>query len=431
MKKIYCYQKQLLAILVFLVLGLAKSSSAYPQRPVPLIDGSASPDFSLQVYQGGKGTPVTKTLSAYKGRWLLLDFWTTTCIACIKGFPKVQMLADSLAEKLDVILVGKNDPKYNKGIQQMYSRIAAEQQLRLTTAFDTTIFKDFRVWATPHVALISPTGKVQKLELGSALSCASLTALMEGHPKPVSQKNVNIPTKIRIDSSKGLAHRSELAGRTGKDFGAANQVFASKGQFITHLANLSQLYMLASTGWTFWGGRDSIYGKWWTKPLLELSDTTAFVSNFNSGKGLYRYHIKMEDTAAKPPAIMTAMKKDLADWFGYSARIEVRDMPIWKLVSSSPETAKKLASRAAEQHIEVDHSRLVLRKSAVQQLMQRIRAYQSNKIVFDETGLRGTIDLELNASLANFISLQKALRANGLDLVPATRPMKVLIISEK
>jgi thiol-disulfide isomerase/thioredoxin len=56
--------------------------------------GSPAPDFALTTAQGN---PVR--LSDFKGKWVYLSFWTTTCGPCLVDMPYAQKLADKLDGK--------------------------------------------------------------------------------------------------------------------------------------------------------------------------------------------------------------------------------------------------------------------------------------------------------------------------------------------
>jgi peroxiredoxin len=77
------------AVAVAAVFALYGSS----RSPAPLSRGSAAPDFSLPTL-GGEGDI---SLSAERGRVVLLNFWATWCAPCEEEMPAMQRLHDRLA----------------------------------------------------------------------------------------------------------------------------------------------------------------------------------------------------------------------------------------------------------------------------------------------------------------------------------------------
>jgi thiol-disulfide isomerase/thioredoxin len=66
-------------------------------------EGEKAPDFTLPAAEGG--SPVK--LSDYRGKVVLLDFWTTWCAPCIKALPELEELSRKL-ESQPFAIVGVN-----------------------------------------------------------------------------------------------------------------------------------------------------------------------------------------------------------------------------------------------------------------------------------------------------------------------------------
>lgn len=393
--------------------------------------GSPSPDFQLQVQAAGQGAPQQRNLASYRGRWLVLDFWTKYCISCIKGFPKLQLLKDSLSKEMNFILIGRNDQKNNSGIEALYQRIASEEKLSLDIAFDTLSFGTFGVTVTPHVVIISPEGSIVRIGRADELSLEKLRNLIHGSELK-SAVNAVVKDPLIGRRFQDQDRRSELYAYWNQAQGGARDIthYLHQGQFLTRRSNLANLYMLAYFGMAYWSSKDSLYGRNWPSPLLELKDTTAFDNHFDSGKGFYSYSLQFNDKTASVGKVMNTMQADLGRWTGQHARIETRDMPVWELRTISKATARKLKSKSDTAYFQTDHSSLSLKKGKMQQVMNLLRRYHPAMITLDATGITGDIDLELQASFASLPSLERALEANGLRLVPSTRPMQVLVISD-
>ncbi len=59
-----------------------------------------APDFELPSINGGK-----VRLSSYRGKVVILNFWTKTCGPCLQELPSLGELAQILAKRSDVVLV--------------------------------------------------------------------------------------------------------------------------------------------------------------------------------------------------------------------------------------------------------------------------------------------------------------------------------------
>jgi peroxiredoxin len=86
-------------LLFALVLILALPTSSFA--------GEKATDFTLKSLDGAN-----VSLSDYKGKVVLVNFWATWCAPCLKEMPKLDELQADLGEKgLQVISISADDPK--------------------------------------------------------------------------------------------------------------------------------------------------------------------------------------------------------------------------------------------------------------------------------------------------------------------------------
>jgi peroxiredoxin len=73
--------------------------------PVGVAVGDMAPDFTLEQYGGGQ-----VTLSDFRGQWILLHFWQSTCSACRNEIPYIQSYYDTWDnEKIVILTVATRD----------------------------------------------------------------------------------------------------------------------------------------------------------------------------------------------------------------------------------------------------------------------------------------------------------------------------------
>ena len=65
-----------------------------------------APAFTLPDLEGKE-----VSLSQFKGKWVILDFWGSWCIWCIKGFPKLKATYEQYKDRLEVIGIDCRDSK--------------------------------------------------------------------------------------------------------------------------------------------------------------------------------------------------------------------------------------------------------------------------------------------------------------------------------
>src|SRR5690606_15427351 len=72
----------------------------------PLTIGDTVPDmvFENMINYGAEKAQ----LSDFRGKAVILDFWSRGCLACIKAFPKMQDLQKQFEGKLQILLVTRD-----------------------------------------------------------------------------------------------------------------------------------------------------------------------------------------------------------------------------------------------------------------------------------------------------------------------------------
>ncbi|MBA4053753.1 MAG: hypothetical protein C0490_03490, partial [Marivirga sp.] len=125
-----------------------------PENAKPQI-GKPLPHFELNHVTHSKKTKVAS--EEFQGKWLFLDFWFPACIACIKSFPKINALQAKFKDQIQFILVGLNYERY-QGIESIYEKLRAKQDLDLVAAYDTTLAVRWEIYSMPHIIVVDPSG---------------------------------------------------------------------------------------------------------------------------------------------------------------------------------------------------------------------------------------------------------------------------------
>ena len=129
-----------------------------------------APDLKLTTLQG---TPLS--LSALRGRPVLVTFWATTCPGCIKEIPHLVSLYRELAPRgLEIIAIAMEyDP------EDQVRTMAAQQQFPYPVVMDSdgsAALAFGGVTLTPSSFVIDPQGRIVQYKLGE-FSADEMTAL--------------------------------------------------------------------------------------------------------------------------------------------------------------------------------------------------------------------------------------------------------------
>ncbi len=417
--------------------------------------GKPMPDFTLndiQYYDKQKAT-----LKDFRGKWLILDYWNRLCKTCIASFPKVNTLRKKFKGKVEFVLVGRNDGKHYSGANKIFQRVQAEHDLDLPLVYDANLHEKAGLTSVPHIIWIDDKGIVRAVTLGSDLNAENLEAFLSGETPEVSHKpNANEEQEMRVayDREKPLLinnnggkatnflYRSLLTGKNEYVFDASVPSFffpfnkKTKHKFSVVNSGIQYLYKLAY-GDTIRsspnsGGRPNTYGKWWRDIIFEVSDSSDFEVDWNSGKGIYCYELIVpEDKEANTLFRQKMMQKDLHNYFGYHVMVETRLMPYWKVIANK-EAKKKLITKGAETDRRGDfiHEVELINMSMVDLIRTMWSYHQIGPPFIDETGINHNIDIKLNGKLSNFEAFRHALGEHGLELVKSKKEMKVIVIRD-
>ncbi len=116
----------------------------------------------VQAFQFKDSTGKTHTLTDYKGKWVLINFWATWCPPCLKEIPDLVSLYES---RKDIIIIGV-------AMDEADPEVVLEFVKSMSISYPT-VFGDKHVAAQldvvsmlPSTYLFDPTGKPAARKLG-------------------------------------------------------------------------------------------------------------------------------------------------------------------------------------------------------------------------------------------------------------------------
>jgi peroxiredoxin len=122
-----------------------------------ILTGTHAADFKLKDLEGNEFT-----LSAVRGKVVLLDFWATWCGPCRRELPSIEKIYQDYS-KSGVIIAGVNDEDSGK-----VKSFVKKNEYSFPTLMDSSrkVHAAFRVRAIPSVLVIGPDGVITKHFIG-------------------------------------------------------------------------------------------------------------------------------------------------------------------------------------------------------------------------------------------------------------------------
>ena len=135
----------------------------YVPPKVPLYVGAKAPDFSFKSLQGEE-----VSLSAYRGKVVLLDFWASWCLPCVVATPKMKALYEEYHDK-GLEIIGINlDLSREQALAFIEHFELPWPQYWDGKGYDSKLAVLFRVQAIPTLYLIDQEGVIRGKWLGLA-----------------------------------------------------------------------------------------------------------------------------------------------------------------------------------------------------------------------------------------------------------------------
>lgn len=133
----------------------------YERKMAQLQSGNMdAPGFT---FEDRAGKPVS--LSDFKGKWVIIDFWGSWCRWCIKGFPSLKEAYAKYKPELEIIGVACNDTpdawvkaidKYNLDWVNLYNPAQGGGPL----------LEEYAVQGFPTKVIVDPEGKIRNITAG-------------------------------------------------------------------------------------------------------------------------------------------------------------------------------------------------------------------------------------------------------------------------
>lgn len=117
-----------------------------------------APQFTLTDLEGRQ-----VSLSDFKGKWVVIDFWGSWCIWCIKGFPALKEAYAQYAPELEVIGVdcGESEQAWRAGVEKYKL-----PWVNVYNPADSGLTDKYQVQGFPTKAIVNPDGKLVDITTG-------------------------------------------------------------------------------------------------------------------------------------------------------------------------------------------------------------------------------------------------------------------------
>ena len=138
----------------------AKAEAEEKEAEKKMASGLDAPEFTLNDING---QPLA--LSSLRGKYVVLDFWGSWCVWCIKGFPQMKEYYAKYPGKFEIVGVDCNDT------EEKWKAAVKKHELPWLHVYcpdKSTLLADYGVTAFPTKIIIGPDGKIVKSIVGES-----------------------------------------------------------------------------------------------------------------------------------------------------------------------------------------------------------------------------------------------------------------------
>uniref|UniRef100_A0AB33IQE0 Thioredoxin domain-containing protein n=1 Tax=Prevotella sp. GTC17253 TaxID=3236793 RepID=A0AB33IQE0_9BACT len=120
--------------------------------------GVQAPDFTLTDLQGK-----ALALSSLRGKYVVLDFWGSWCIWCVRGFPKMKEYYNKYKGQFEILGIdcGDSDEKWRAAVKKHDL-----PWLHVYNPKDSKVQTDYAIQGFPTKIIVGPDGKIVKTIVG-------------------------------------------------------------------------------------------------------------------------------------------------------------------------------------------------------------------------------------------------------------------------
>lgn len=140
--------------------------------------GKIAPDFEVEDAEGN-----SVRLSDYRGKYVLLDFWSTTCGPCIAEIPQLLEAHQAFKDHPDFEMIALSLDEDWKTIERFMRRHEMPwKQVRVGPFRTSRVLEDYGVYGIPENFLIGPDGVVLRKSMRGLAVYRALDELLPKRP---------------------------------------------------------------------------------------------------------------------------------------------------------------------------------------------------------------------------------------------------------
>ena len=405
--------------------------------------GDQLPDIELgNVINHGSAT---LNPAALKKKLIILDFWATTCYACIDEFPRLDSLQKKYGDQIQIIAI---NPESKDSIFRYFKRFKNFQipAIPFITG-DTILSKRFPHHGVPYHVWVDSTKKINFTTFGWNANAKALEQYLQGRKLELTRIRHTDSSYIETPFKSTIADNAvfySLLSRSVPGVSVSNGIEISGPNNYPYRITLNSapiitLFMEAySEGgrYNFEAGNTILFKNIRPEDLMIPADV-ALLDEWKKNSS-YNYDLRI------PPDgdinIYRCMQEDLNRYFDIKATVVKNKVDCWVIVRTSNKDklrSKGKVSKYIHQGVHRD-SLFYYHNLPMKEFVDHLQALTAyRKIPFpivDETAYKGNADIGLSQYIDKKMTLEalrKDLKKYDLDIIQKKVAVPTLVLRRK
>lgn len=408
----------------------------------PLRIGDAIPEelwhlpLNVVNHPEGKGTV---TLSEYRGKLIILDFWATWCGACVSMFPKVEKLAAENSANMYVLPVSYESFEKIKTFsdRREASADAKRQLFSVYKSIDLHTYFPHKI--LPHYVWISANGVLLGSSDGTQLTQFNISSAIDGKSTFRQKEDIRLRYQSQLPMLTAVNGLNDdyisgysAFGKYRKGISGGTYVGAMPNDM--HKITCLNLDIVALVSCAF-SRPDQYFGR--NRVMFTASDSSFIQApdDYDEYEEWKKDHVFCYEIIGKPntSSLRMTMQQDLNRLF---PKFEIATKHITQLcwVMKGSTKHPKLKSAGGTRFSLIDKNGCSLRNASLFELFfnMNLLMFQNSDIplVFDLEDDE-PIDLEFFCDLTNMDAINNALREYDIQFILEYRPVETIVIQDR
>ncbi|MFS0491875.1 TlpA family protein disulfide reductase [Leadbetterella byssophila] len=416
------------------------SSLAYAQA---LKVGDKIPDelweLPLQVVNHPEGRDTIR-LGEYKDKLIILDFWATWCGACIKKFPETGRIQSQYFDQLAILGVTNDNKEKITTFTTRYRARDTARYIPPTTVNGQSLEKYFNFRIVPHYVWINRRGVIMAITSGEEVTPTNVSKFIDGIPFDFVAKQDQMdfdhsqPLYVNGNGGElvaGTFYRSLVTGPVLGLGKLLTLVPRDSSKVITRLrainCEISDLVKLAHPE----------AARFPASRIISDSKITYQIRYTGHREGYKKWaeknHISYELNLPPTPLYKASkfVASDLLRYWGLVADFEEREIDCMVITANKSISQSYTKGGDPSNNLRTSEEIRFMNNYSIHDFSSYLNDFQRKFYYINEAGDHPNLDIQFPENIEETQKLIDFMRGQGLDITPARRKIRVLVIKDQ